>query len=108
VQKHHRIEGWNSWNIEVSVSKWTSVANSHRVCWECLETFSVLIGELKVVLIHCILLESNAKGIEDRIIVLQLNCIRSLLEAKSFFDIYFGLAFDHALQRILGLFKLIN
>lgn len=91
MKEHHWVESWDTWNIEVTISEWTSMADSHCVSWEGLETFSVLVCELKVVSIHSIGLESNTKSIENCIVVLQLNHIRFLLVAKCLFDIYYGL-----------------
>ncbi len=106
VKKHHRVESRDTWNIEVTISEWTSMTDSHCVGWEGLETFSVFICELEVVSIHSIGLESNTESIENCIVVLQLNLIRFLFVAECFFDIYYGLFVDHGLLK-LGL-KLIK
>ena len=100
MQKLHWIEGWHAWNIEVAISKWTSMADCHCIDWECLEIFTVLIRESVVVLIHQILLESNSERIQNRVIVLELHRVWLLseLEHLSYVDLWL-ISLDHDLYQ---------
>ena len=94
MQKHHWVKGRDSWNREVAISERTSVADCDGIGWEGLEILVVLICELVVFFIHSISLEANAQSIEDCIVVLELNLVRCLLEAKSLLDVH--AAFCHS------------
>ena len=65
VKQLHWVEGGDSWNIEVTISERSSVADSQSVGREGLEVLSVLIGELEVLVVHGVLLEADSESVED-------------------------------------------
>lgn len=95
VEQHHRVESGHAWHIEVTVSEGTAMAHRDRVGWESLEALSVFVGELEVILVHRILLETDSESVENSIVVLQLYLIWILLEGEDFLDVYGGFVLDH-------------
>ena len=61
VQKHHGVESRDAWDAEVAISERSTMADSHSVGWECLEAISQLIGELEVLLVHRVILETDSE-----------------------------------------------
>lgn len=80
VKQHHGVEGRDAWDVEVAICEWSSVADSHSVGWENLEILVVLIGEFEVLSVHSILLESDAKRVEDSIVIAETDLIGLLFE----------------------------
>ena len=60
VEEHHGVESGHAWHVKVAIGEGATVAHSHGVRGEGLEALSILVGELVVLAVHCILLESNS------------------------------------------------
>ena len=58
MQKHHRVESWNSWYAKTS--QISSVRKDDSDCWERSEITSVFISKVVMLLIHRISLEADA------------------------------------------------
>ena len=94
MQKHHWVEGWDSWNREVAISERTSVAHCDSIGRESLEILIILVSELVVFAVHGIGLEANTESVKNRIVVFELHLVRGLLEAQSLLDVH--AAFCHS------------
>ena len=94
VQQLHWIERRDTWDIKVTIRERSAMADSQGIGGECLEFLSVLVREFHVLRVHRVLLEADAKSVQDRIAVLQLNLIWLLLEAERLLNVHFIL-FSH-------------
>lgn len=69
MEQHHWVEFGNARHREVAISKWTSVANDKGVCGEWGKILIIFVGVSEVASVHRVLLETNAKGVEDCILL---------------------------------------
>jgi len=98
MQEHHRVEGGDAWDVKVAISEGTSVADREGIGGERLEVLGILVAELEMIRVHRILLEADAKSIQDGIACLELDLIRLLLEAECLLHINLWFRFGHIYQ----------
>lgn len=93
IEEHHRVEGREARDVEYEVALSVGDDAGHRR--ESLEVAIVFVGELEVVSIQGVLLETNTQRVENHLVVRQLHIVGRPLRAQDLLDIHFGSTLFH-------------
>jgi len=85
MEKHHRVEFWETWDVaKVTIVRGSSMSHNNWHSWKSAEILIVFIGKLIMVFVHHILLETDSKSIQNHILLIDSDFVSGRLCANNF------------------------